>query len=155
MPSNFNTLLAWFLNHAIKRCWQDLKEASSKDTSWRWSKGFPDVSMWWKRQRSDHKSCYKSFPRSQGKRYLLQWQNCLTEQFILLYFIKRAITSLHNTFHSKESILHARKLILRYKALKISNEMLLYSFGRIVKALKMAPKEKVWHSRSERKMQRR
>ena len=47
------------------------------------------------------------------------------------------------------------KLILRYKALKISNEMPLSSFGRIVKALKMAPKEKVWYSHSERKMQRR
>ena len=72
-----------------------------------------------------------------------------------LFYKKCNNLSLHNTFHSKESILHAMKLILRYKALKISNEMPLYSFGRIVKALKMAPKEKVWHSHSERKMQRR
>ena len=72
-----------------------------------------------------------------------------------LFYKKSSNLSLHNTFHSKESILHAMKLTLRYKALKISNEMLLHSLGRIVKALKMAHKEKVWHSHSERKMQRR
>lgn len=39
--------------------------------------------------------------------------------------------------------------------MKIANEMLVYSVVRTVKALKLAPNEKVRHNHSERKMQKR